>query len=233
MTKQKISLLYEVFIAILIVLSVVFTFQKEAIFQLFDAIVYSILVLDLFVRFIKYENKKSFIKKHPLEIIAIIPLDSIFMFARFARLLKIFRLVSLGYRHLQIVHRILKTNGLEKLLVFTTCLLFVVPIIVVYIEPSITTYQDAIWWAVVTTTTVGYGDISPETPIGRIIAAMLMILGIGLIGTITSSISSYFITKNNEEKSHASDILRSIERCENLNEDEATFLIERLKKKIV
>ena len=54
-------------------------------------------------------------------------------------------------------------------------------------------FFDAIWWSFVTTTTVGYGDISPSTNIGRLIAAILMIIGIGLIGSLTSTITTYFI----------------------------------------
>ena len=47
-----------------------------------------------------------------------------------------------------------------------------------------------------TTTTVGYGDISPTTPIGRIIAAILMIVGIGLIGSLTSTITALFFQQH-------------------------------------
>lgn len=51
---------------------------------------------------------------------------------------------------------------------------------------------DGIWWAFVTATTVGYGDISPSTPFGRIIAAILMLVGIGLSGSLTSTITAMF-----------------------------------------
>jgi voltage-gated potassium channel len=50
---------------------------------------------------------------------------------------------------------------------------------------NITTYGDALWWAAVTTTTVGYGDYYPVTTEGRLVAVGLMIVGIGLIGTAT------------------------------------------------
>jgi voltage-gated potassium channel len=45
---------------------------------------------------------------------------------------------------------------------------------------------DALWWGVVTLTTVGYGDVYPVTPEGRLAAAILMLLGIGLFGLITT-----------------------------------------------
>ncbi|OYD08175.1 hypothetical protein CHM34_08710 [Paludifilum halophilum] len=57
---------------------------------------------------------------------------------------------------------------------------------------GITHFSDAVWWAIVTTTTVGYGDISPVTLGGRLIAVVLMFTGIGLIGSITASIAGHF-----------------------------------------
>lgn len=58
---------------------------------------------------------------------------------------------------------------------------------------SITTFGDALWWAVVTTTTVGYGDVSPITTEGRLIAIGLMIVGIGFIGVFTATVTSSFL----------------------------------------
>lgn len=51
---------------------------------------------------------------------------------------------------------------------------------------------DALWWAVVTATTVGYGDVSPITSEGRLIAVVLMITGIGVIGVFTATVASFF-----------------------------------------
>src|SRR5438034_185185 len=56
----------------------------------------------------------------------------------------------------------------------------------------IKTVYDALWWAIVTTTTVGYGDVSPVTPEGRLIAVGLMIVGIGFIGIFTATVTSFF-----------------------------------------
>lgn len=60
---------------------------------------------------------------------------------------------------------------------------------------SITTFREALWWAIVTTTTVGYGDYTPVTQIGRLIAMLVMIVGIGLIGTISATVASYFVNR--------------------------------------
>ncbi len=52
-------------------------------------------------------------------------------------------------------------------------------------------YADSLWWAVVTICTVGYGDISPQTPTGRWAAVVLMITGIGIIGALAGSLASF------------------------------------------
>ena len=74
---------------------------------------------------------------------------------------------------------------------------------------NIHNYSDALWWAIVTVTTVGYGDRFPITGGGRTVAVILMLVGIGLIGVLTATVASVFIKEhtdaNKEEikKGHA------------------------------
>lgn len=60
---------------------------------------------------------------------------------------------------------------------------------------SITTFREAIWWAIVTTTTVGYGDYTPVTAQGRLIAIVVMIVGVGLIGTVSATTAAWFVNR--------------------------------------
>ena len=61
---------------------------------------------------------------------------------------------------------------------------------------NIQTISEALWWSVVTTTTVGYGDFYPTSGAGRLVGALLMIVGIGLIGTVSATIASWFVTRD-------------------------------------
>ncbi|QPC47811.1 potassium channel family protein [Mangrovibacillus cuniculi] len=215
---------YESLMFILIITSVVLSFSEDPALQLFDNFVYGLLVIDFAVRFFKSPNKRKFIKQHPLEIIALIPFDALFKAARLARLFMIFRLFGLGSRFITPLFSILQTNGLGRILLLTCMMIFLIPIPILYFEPNISTYEDAIWWAIVTTTTVGYGDISPSSPVGRVLAVILMFLGIGIIGTFTSAVSGYFLQQPESKQEKVSDILKHIEKMDSLTDYEADFL---------
>ena len=60
---------------------------------------------------------------------------------------------------------------------------------------NIQTFGESLWWAVVTTTTVGYGDFYPVNTTGRIVGGALMIVGIGLIGTVSATIANWFLSR--------------------------------------
>jgi voltage-gated potassium channel len=62
-------------------------------------------------------------------------------------------------------------------------------------EDHINTFGQALWWSMTTITTVGYGDLTPITPTGRIIAALLMIGGITLVGSITATLASWIVQR--------------------------------------
>src|ERR1700712_1246358 len=65
---------------------------------------------------------------------------------------------------------------------------------------TITTFGNALWWAAATITTVGYGDVTPISMTGRIIAVGLMVGGIALLGTITATIASWLVEQVNEKE---------------------------------
>lgn len=71
-------------------------------------------------------------------------------------------------------------------------------------DAEITNFGDALWWSMVTVTTVGYGDVVPVTGIGRIVTAALMLVGISLIGAVTASVSAWLTSNATSSDSHDS-----------------------------
>lgn len=65
--------------------------------------------------------------------------------------------------------------------------------LIAHFEPGVS-FTSGIWWSIVTLTTVGYGDISPSTPEGRVLAVLIMFFGIGLLGILSASLASMLIS---------------------------------------
>lgn len=160
--------------------------------------------IDYIVRFYKSDNKKIFFKQNIFDLLAIIPFDSIFYFFRAFRVLRVIKLLRLirivGFtgKIQKSIKRFFGTNGFIYLVITTVILILIAAEI--YSVAENVNYMNSLWWAIATTTTVGYGDISPHTEIGRFIAVVLMILGIGLIGSVTSTVTAFFVDEKNDKE---------------------------------
>jgi voltage-gated potassium channel len=77
---------------------------------------------------------------------------------------------------------------------------------------ALASFTDALWWAITTTTTVGYGDIYPRTGEGRLIAVVLMLTGIGLIGVFTATVANFFMIE--DEHDDQGDLERRLDAIE-------------------
>jgi voltage-gated potassium channel len=99
-----------------------------------------------------------------------------------------------------------------------TLLAFAAAILVRIVDPAIGTFGDALWWAVTTVTTVGYGDVVPESTTGRLVGAALMLTGIALIPLITSVVVSILVSQRTREAREAelNDLNRILERLDEL-----------------
>lgn len=197
--KEKI---YNILICILSVASVVFaiidfTHGLNQVQIWIDRIIYLVFLCDYIIRFVIAENKKNFVKSNIFDLIAIIPFNSAFRifrimkFTKILRFTKLFRIGSLSARSLKKTKRFFNTNGFKYVLILAVTSISISSIAMMHFEKM--SFQDSLWWSFVTTTTVGYGDLSPATNEGRIIASILMLVGIGLIGSLTSSITSFFM----------------------------------------
>jgi voltage-gated potassium channel len=76
-------------------------------------------------------------------------------------------------------------------------------------NPEYATVGDALWWGIVTLTTVGYGDVVPKTPTGRWAGVTIMITGIAVLGTLAGSLSSFFRVDDSDGSSDADGSLES------------------------
>jgi voltage-gated potassium channel len=114
------------------------------------------------------------------------------------RPLKLLRLVTV----LNILHRTIGSAVRSRILTFalgsTALLVYIASLAVLDVEREegeITTFSEALWWSVVTITTVGYGDYFPVTGTGRLIAVGLMVGGVVLVGVIVGTLSSWIVER--------------------------------------
>ncbi len=136
------------------------------------------------------------------------------------------------------IKAILVHRGLHRVLVAAAGVLFFGSWLVLLFDydapdSNIHNYGSALWWGIVTMTTVGYGDKYPVTVGGRCVAVVLMVVGIGLLGVVTASVASFFVSEhtdaNREQLQAAHRDLgdRLDELCERLGrlEDQLTVVV--------
>ncbi|HYX48537.1 MAG TPA: potassium channel family protein, partial [Ktedonobacteraceae bacterium] len=151
-----------------------------------------------------------------LDLLGSIPISAFAIF-RIARLFRIVRLLQkmTGGQLRRIFTGHLAENTLLFTLVIALILVFTIGWLVLLAEQNapnanIKTYHDAVWWAFVTITTVGYGDFYPVTGWGQSFAVILMFFGLGIIGVLSSYLSSTFISLQRRRK----------EKVEGINEQD-------------
>ena len=152
--------------------------------------------LDLVYGIWTAENKRTYLKKHPLEVASVL--------LPFLRPLRLMRVISFGGLALQKVAVGRQFAITLKVAISAVFISYVAAIQITISERSvegsnIKNFGDGIWWAITTVTTVGYRDRFPTTTEGRLLAVMLMIVGISLVGVITASVAAWFVKMSQEE----------------------------------
>ena len=158
-----------------------------------------VFAVELVAFLIVVPSKKTWLRKHPLEV-AIVILTPPFLPAslqalRIFRLLRLLRLL----RAAQMARRVFSLEGLRDAAVIAVVTAFGGGAAFAAAEKGYSTW-DGIWWAVTTMTTVGYGDLSPKTTLGRLIGIVVMLVGIGFIALVTGAIAQRFLAVQVEEE---------------------------------
>ncbi len=97
------------------------------------------------------------------------------------------------------LQELLRRNNLGITLLVSLLVTAVAGLLAAGIDPGIANPFEGLWWAWVTVTTVGYGDVVPTTPAGRVLGSMLILLGVGLFSILTANFSVYLISRSRRE----------------------------------
>ncbi len=173
--------------------------HEARLFAISDNIVCAIFLADFFYQLYTAPNKWRYLRWGWLDLISSIPYLPFMRFARIGQLFRILRLLRAA-RSAKILITYFFHNRAQStftaVAAISFVLVFVSSIAMLNVETApnsnIKTAEDALWWAMVTVTTVGYGDVYPVTDAGRAIAVCLMIAGVGLFGTFTAYVATRF-----------------------------------------
>ena len=149
-------------------------------------------------RFGASRDRAGYLRGHWIDLVALIPVARGLRIARLLRVLRLTRFFASTYRAVVRAERMRGAHGIA-LVAVTWAAVTAICCIAFYavesgINPSLRSPLDAAWWGITTITTVGYGDISPITQEGRLVAAALMLIGIGLFGAITAIVTNTLLS---------------------------------------
>lgn len=169
-----------------------------------DWVIWSVFVLETSVLTWLVKDKRAFLTKNWMNLLIIIAglpvLWSDTPLIGVLRNLRLFVLIGLLLRVSRTVKEVLALNRLGGTLWFAVLVVISSGVIMSSIDPAIKTPWEGIWWAWVTITTVGYGDLVPSTHAGKLFAAFLMLIGVGLFSILTANLSAFFIGKSSRKE---------------------------------
>jgi len=214
---------YEIFIGVLSILSIfniflIYAFVQDEnlqnILQAMNAVLSGIFVLDFVYRLSTASSKSDYFFKQFgwADLLASIPLPQ-FKILRVFRLLRVYRLMrELGLPRIGrglVMDR--AGSALYSLLLAGILVLQFGSLAMLRIEQyasgsNIKSASDALWYTIVTISTVGYGDHFPVTDAGRLMGALIIVVGVGIFGTFTGYLANWFLSPAKPETAEASDV---------------------------
>ena len=178
--------------------------SEEAVFIALDALVWAIFAIDLIIKVVLTSHRAAYLKRHWLEVLVVI--------VPFFRPLRILRIFIFGSRAWVGARRLV---NVDFLLVYGIGLVIIAATVVASVEggedASIQSFPDALWWAVVTITTVGYGDMVPITAAGRAVGFVLMLGGIAFFSGVTANLASFLVKGDNHHGRVLSQLVTEVE----------------------
>jgi voltage-gated potassium channel len=188
--------------------------------ELVELAITVVFVAEFASRILASHDRPQYLRGHWIDVIALAPP---LREARVLRLLRLVRTFAGVYRAAMHVQGLARHRGFAWLVVAWLAVMVICSIALYAAEHGINKAVespfDALWWGIVTLSTVGYGDVYPITPDGPLAAMVLMLLGIGLFSAITATATSYLIsTQAPHDESRGGRMVEEIERLAALRE---------------
>ncbi len=171
--------------------------------QFYDLVLWGIFVAETLVLSVAVQNTAYYLKTNWLNLVIIaLGLPLLFGLPLYFGAFRLLRLVIIFALFMHVgsrVRQMLSRNELGATLLATVIVIILSGIMMAALDPAIDSPRDGIWWAWVTVTTVGYGDVVPESSVGRALASVIILFGIGLFAMLTASFAAFFIRQDEEK----------------------------------
>ncbi len=180
-------------------------------------------ILEFATRILAAHDRGQYLRVHWIDLVATVPPVRAARLLRLLRLLRLIRAFAGAYRAVMHLDGLARHRGFAWLVVSWLAVMVLCSFALFaaehWINKAIESPFDALWWGVVTISTVGYGDVYPITFEGKLAAMTLMVLGIGLFSAITATATSYLLsTRSSRDGSTGGRLVDEIERLAALRE---------------
>lgn len=175
-----------------------------------DTTICMIFMVNFFAGLLRSRNKLFYLRHHWIDFIASIPAIEALRIARVFQILRVIRLIRMSRSFLIPLIKQRKQATLASLLVAMVTILTFASIIILIVESgtegaNIQTAEQAIWWALVTISTVGYGDFYPVSTAGHIVGGIVIVSGVSFFGVISGYMASVFVAPDESERQERQD----------------------------
>lgn len=252
-TKKKLIRIYEIMLPILALFELLSLIssgsahfrpqEQSTVIFIIDHAAWLIFVMDYTVRMVFTENKKHFFTSHLAEFVAIVPIGPLIVASRMLHAVNmgafadgalkiafIIKFFSYLIRTYVMQRRFIKTNQLHYTAAISLTSLVVAAMLFADFENR--SYSDGIWWAFVTASTTGFGDVVPTTQGGRIVGMFLMVVGLSCISMLTGVIAGRMMQSDSLRETEDKNLLfvqHRLSKLDTLTEREVDELCAMLK----